>query len=235
MIPPDRAIEAVDVPGLVPYADGLERQFACRKALETGAGPQTLLLLEHAPVLTLGRNAHEDNLLHSPAEYAALGIDLVKTDRGGDVTYHGPGQLTAYPILDLRRWRLSLRWYLRMLEETTIRTLADYGLVGERIEPHTGVWVNGAKVAQVGVGVRNWFTYHGVAINVDPDMAHFGLIVPCGIADKPVASMAPLLGRSIAVAEVAERFSNNFATLFGAWDPESDPAAPATSQERANP
>lgn len=235
MIPAERAIEAAVVRGFVPYADGLERQLACRKALERGAGPQTLLLLEHAPVLTLGRNTRSENLLHTPKTYAALGIDLVKTDRGGDVTYHGPGQLMAYPILDLRHWRLSLRWYLRMLEEAIIRTLAEYGLPGERLEPHTGVWVNGAKVAQVGVGVRNWFTCHGVAINVDPDMAHFGLIVPCGIADKPVASMVQLLGRPLPVAEVANRFSNNFVTLFGAWDHETDPAAPATSQERAQP
>ncbi len=211
----NRAIAVRHIPGLTSYADGFALQDRTRKEVESGDVPSTLLLLEHSPVITLGRNAHESNLLESRSAFKTMGIDVVETDRGGDVTYHGPGQLVAYPVINLANWKPSVGWYLRRLEETLIRTLNGYGLRSERVEGMTGVWVNGAKVAAVGVGVRNWITFHGIALNVDPNMEHFGLIVPCGIADKPVTSLRALLGDAAPdMASVSEAYAASFQALF---------------------
>jgi lipoyl(octanoyl) transferase len=210
----DRGIETVRLPGLTRYADALRIQRERRDAVEAGRLGNALFLLEHAPVITLGRKAHEEHLLHSREELAARGIDVCETDRGGDVTYHGPGQLVAYPVINLTLWTPSIRWYLRALEEILIHQLARYGLKGERMEGFTGVWVDGAKVAAIGVGVHNWVTFHGIALNVDPDMSHFGLIVPCGIADKPVTSLKRLLGQPPPMAQVADDFEREFRNYF---------------------
>lgn len=199
----------------VPYPIGYTHQRELREAVARGERADTLMLLEHTPTFTLGRNAHESHLLRSRDQLAALGFDVVQTDRGGDVTYHGPGQLVAYPILDLRRWRCSVSWYLRTLEDVIIDTLAQYNVQGERSKGFTGVWVNGSKIAAVGVGIRDWITYHGISINVSPCMEHWALIVPCGIADKPVISFESLLGGACpTTADAALKFERAFNDVF---------------------
>lgn len=199
----------------VPYAEALRLQIARRDAVEQNLQSNALFLLEHPPVITLGRNTHPKHILHSPEELARIGVDIQEAGRGGDVTYHGPGQLVAYPILDLQRWKPSISWYLRSLEEVIIRLLGEYGIEGKRMEGFTGVWVDGAKVAAVGVGIHHWVTFHGTALNVAPDMTHFGLIVPCGISDKPVTSLTQLLGFVPPMCEVSDRFEAQFLSYFG--------------------
>ena len=197
-----------------PYADMYECQVARRTAVEHGDNSNALMLLEHAPTFTLGRNSDEKNLLQSREALQNMGIDVLEVDRGGDVTYHGPGQLVAYPILDLQHWEQSVSWYLRTLEEVIIRFLDSFGLKGERMENFTGVWVEGAKIAAIGIGVHQWVTYHGVAINLDPNMEHWNLIVPCGIPDKPVTSLKALLGESPSLSEAMKCFDKCFRDVF---------------------
>ena len=211
---PEHLLETIRFPEPQGYASMLERQLARHKAVAAGEAPNTLYLLEHHPVVTLGREAHRENLLLGRAGYQAEGIEVIETSRGGDVTYHGPGQLVAYPILNLNEWKLSVGWYLRTLESVLIDLLADYGLHGERIAGLTGVWVGGAKVAAIGVGLRRWTTFHGVALNVAPHMAHFKTIVPCGIADKPVTSLAMLRPSPPDLLECADRFERHFRRHF---------------------
>jgi lipoyl(octanoyl) transferase len=211
---PERLLETIRFPVPQGYGTMLERQLARHKAVVAGEAPNTLFLLEHCPVVTLGREAHGDNLLLAQAGYDAAGIEVIETSRGGDVTYHGPGQLVAYPILNLNEWKLSVGWYLRSLESVLIDLLADFGLVGERVEGLTGVWVGGAKVAAIGVGLRRWTTFHGIALNVAPDMAHFKTIIPCGIADKPVTSLAMLLASPPSMDDCAARFEHHFRRHF---------------------
>lgn len=202
------AIKVVRLPGLTPYTEGLAIQDRTRAAIESGDAQDTLLLLEHAPVITLGRNADEKHLLQSRTALNAMGIEVLEADRGGDVTYHGPGQLVAYPIINLTHRKQSVGWYLRRLEDALINVLKQYDLSGTRVEGMTGVWVDGAKVAAIGIGVRNWITYHGIALNVAPRMEHFELIVPCGITNKPVTSLRSLMGDATpAMAEVSEAFA----------------------------
>ena len=198
----------------VPYKAMFERQVARRDAIASGDETSTLFLLEHTPVFTLGRDAHPEHLLKSTETLAKMGIEVVSTDRGGDVTYHGPGQIVAYPLLDLKRWKLSVTGYLRTLEDVLIKVLERYGLQGERIEGLTGVWVDGAKIAAIGIGVRRWVTFHGVALNVNPNMDHFKLIVPCGIPDKPVTSLAQCLQQAPAMVEVMKHFDDVFNNTF---------------------
>ncbi|HUW59620.1 MAG TPA: lipoyl(octanoyl) transferase LipB [Candidatus Bathyarchaeia archaeon] len=224
-------IEVIRLPGFVPYVEGLRIQQARRDAVERGEAPETLFLLEHAPVITLGRKWQPKNLLRTRAEYAAMGIDLCETDRGGDVTCHGPGQMVAYPILNLNavasravgsrsratvpRRKPSIPWYLRALEEVLIRQLALYGLRASRCKNLTGVWVGDAKIAAIGVRIHNWTTSHGIALNVSPDMAHFRLIIPCGIADKPVTSLHALLGKGTpSMTAVMDDFERAFQEIF---------------------
>jgi lipoic acid synthetase/lipoyl(octanoyl) transferase len=189
-------------------------QAARRSAVEEGIGNNALLLLEHEPTVTLGRNAHGENLLATPAQFKALGIEVCETARGGDVTYHGPGQLVAYPILNLAEFKKSVRWYLRALEDVIIDTLTAFGVHGEPEEGLTGVWVNGAKVAAIGVTIRKWVTSDGVALNIDPPMDHFKTIIPCGIADRPVTSLKELLGKAPEFEEVSRRFEGCFLERF---------------------
>lgn len=213
---PEHRLDTVRIAEAQPYNTMLECQLARHKAVVAGEAPNTLYLLEHHPVVTLGREAHAENLLLARAAYAAEGIELVETSRGGDVTYHGPGQLVAYPILNLNEWKLSVGWYLRTLESVLIDLLGDYGLCGERVEGLTGVWVDGAKVAAIGVGLRRWTTFHGIALNIAPNMAHFKTIIPCGIADKPVTSLAMLLAAPPTLESCAENFDRHFRRHFGA-------------------
>lgn len=207
-------IETIRFPEPVPYNEAHRIQTERRIAVEEGREGNALFLLEHTPVITLGRSFRTESLLRTAEELETLGVDLVETDRGGDATYHGPGQLVAYPVLNLQSWRPSIGWYLRSLEEVLIRLLAAHGLEGERLEGFTGVWVGAAKVAAIGVGLHNWVTFHGVSLNVDPDMAHYGAIVPCGIADKPVTSLRELLGTAPAMNEVMDAFDEQFRSRF---------------------
>ena len=208
------SIETIQLSGLTPYGAAYEMQCTRRDEVESGKAPNTLYLLEHKPVITLGRKAEAHHILRTREELTEMGIDVFEADRGGDVTYHGPGQMVAYPILNLNEWRPAIRWYLRSLEEVLINQLAGYGLHAGRVEGYTGVWVDGAKVAAIGIGVRNWITFHGIALNVIPDMGHFGLIVPCGIVDKPVTSLEKLLGKAPMMQQVMEDFDRAFRNYF---------------------
>jgi len=187
--------------------------------------PNHLLLCEHPHTYTLGKSGKAEHLLLNEAALAAHGASFHRINRGGDITYHGPGQLVGYPILDLDNFRPDIHWYLRTLEEAVIRTLAGYGLPAGRIAGLTGVWLdweegapNPRKICALGVKCSRWVTLHGFALNVNPALSYFGHIVPCGITDKAVTSLAQELGSgaSVSVAEVQERLLPHFAVLFGA-------------------
>ncbi|MBN2311504.1 MAG: lipoyl(octanoyl) transferase LipB [Candidatus Hydrogenedentes bacterium] len=213
----DREIETIRLPGLVPYEEAYRLQLSRRNAVEAGQLGNALFVVEHAPVITLGRSSKREHVVATPEQLAAQGVAVVESDRGGDVTYHGPGQLVAYPVLDLGQWRRSIRWYLRTLEEILIRQLRGYGLEAGRAEGYTGVWVAGAKVAAIGVGIHNWVTFHGIALNVNPEMAHFGLIVPCGIGDRPVTSLKQLMDRPPSMAQAMADFEGQFRQYLATW------------------
>src|SRR4051812_4081395 len=175
----------------MPYADALTLQRAVARARIAGEiGEDLLLLVEHPPVVTLGRSSKERHLLASPALLAARGVELFEVERGGDVTFHGPGQLVGYPIVDLKRHKQDLHWYLRQVEEALIRAVAPLGIAGGRSNGYTGVWTRGRKLASIGVHARDWVTWHGFALNVTTDLAYFDLIVPCGIAAVEMTSLA---------------------------------------------
>jgi len=182
------------------------------------SGPERayLVLVEHSPpVITLGRGADAANVVAPPAVLEAEGVEIHKASRGGDVTYHGPGQLVGYPILRLDLHGRDVHRYLRDLEEVLIRLLARFGVEAGRSEGQTGVWVGRRKVAAIGVAIRRWVTYHGFALNVCPDLGHFGLIVPCGIRGKGVTSLEKLLGRPVSVAEVKAPLVECMVEVFG--------------------
>ncbi len=201
--------------GAVPYADGLALQAELVARRQGGEVADTLLLLEHPPVITLGRNARRENLLLTEDALRARGIELHETGRGGDVTYHGLGQLVAYPILDLSPDRQDVHRYVRDLEEVMVRTCADFGVAAGRIAGLTGAWVGNEKVGAIGVRIARWVTSHGLALNVTTDLATFGLIVPCGIRDHGVTSLARLLGRPVDTAAVASALAGHLADVFG--------------------
>jgi lipoyl(octanoyl) transferase len=190
-------------PGRLPYAAALALQEQL-VAARAGGGEDLLLLLEHEPVVTLGRGARAEHLLLSAAELARQGIEVVECGRGGDVTWHGPGQLVGYPIIDLTPRGRDLHRYLRDLEEVLIRTLAYFDVAGERVAGKTGVWVGGAKIASIGIAVRRWIAWHGFALNVAADLAGFAAIVPCGLHGVRMTSLAAELGRPVPLAAVEE-------------------------------
>jgi len=213
--------------GRIGYDDGQALQEAAAAAVKTGTGPETLFLLEHDPVLTLGRNAHRENITASADALARLGIEVRECGRGGDVTYHGPGQLVGYPVIDLAPDGKDVWKYVRGLEEALILTLAGYGVRGERVKGLTGVWVGNDKVAAIGVRISRWVTSHGFALNVSTDLAHFDTIVPCGIRGRGVTSLQRLLPAAPTLEEVAARFAPHFAAQFGrelAWKEQPCPA-----------
>jgi len=181
-----------------------------------------LLFVEHPPVYTLGKSGHIENVLLDDAAMEKKGAQFFHTNRGGDITFHGPGQLVGYPILDLERFRTDLGWYLRSLEEVGIRVLADYGIVGDRSPGETGIWIDPGtpgrerKICAMGVRCSRWVTMHGFALNVNTDLSWFGNIIPCGIADKQVTSMEKELGRNIDAEEVKTRWKNRFEEVFDA-------------------
>jgi len=202
--------------GLTPYAVALSLQETLVRERRANAIPDTLLLLQHPHVITLGSGGNRENLLLTDTALVERGIDLFPSGRGGDITYHGPGQLVGYPILDLKPDRCDLHAYLRDLEGVLIATLADYGLETGRVAGLTGVWHGNAKLAAIGVRVSSgWITSHGFALNVNTDLRYFETIVPCGISDYAVGSMASVLGREIDLEEVADRVVTRFVEHFG--------------------
>jgi lipoyl(octanoyl) transferase len=200
--------------GVVNYADGLRLQLERVTARKAGTIPDTLLLLEHPHVYTLGRNAKTENLLISAEQLAARGAQVFEIDRGGDVTYHGPGQLVGYPILDLAKHRRDIAWYMRSLEEVLIAVAQDYGIQAGRLAGAPGVWVGNDKLAAMGVHISRWVTSHGFAFNVNTDLRYFDCIVPCGLRDKGVTSLQKLLGRPVEMEEVIERVARQFGRVF---------------------
>lgn len=201
--------------GRVSYASGLRLQeelVASRKISEVG---DTLLLLEHDPVVTLGRNARAENLLIPEALLRARGVELFEAGRGGDVTYHGPGQVVGYPILELPEGRRDVHRYVRDLEEVMIRVCADYGLAGRRIPGKSGTFVGENKIGAIGVRISRWVTSHGFAFNVNTDLSGFDLIVPCGLKDQGVTSLRRLLGVEIEMREAEERLAARFREVMG--------------------
>lgn len=208
----ERICEVRDL-GLVRYGAALaeqERLVELRKGREI---PDQLLFVEHPHVLTLGRNGRMENVLASPEVLEKTGIEFYSTNRGGDITYHGPGQLVGYPILDLREWKRDVVAYVRSLEQVLIDALAEFDIVAERVPAATGVWANGAKLAAIGVHISRWVTSHGFALNVDTDLRYFQYIVPCGLT-KPVTSLRALgcaAGRTQMQEAIARRFGRVFA------------------------
>ena len=200
--------------GLLDYASALALQEKVREERLRGERPDTLLLLEHAPVITLGRGAKTEHVLATRAELETRGIALHEIGRGGDVTYHGPGQLVGYPIVDLKPDRCDVRRYVTDLEEVMVRLAAAYGLTARRIDGLRGVFVGDNKLGAVGVRISQWVTMHGFAINVSTDLDGFRLIVPCGIRDHGVTSITRETGRPIAVDEVTELAVRVFADVF---------------------
>jgi len=215
--------------GTMAYGEALVLQRAVARARISGAFDEDLLLLvEHPPVITLGRSSKEKHLLASPALLASRGVDLHEVERGGDVTFHGPGQLVGYPIIDLKRHKQDLHWFLRQVEEALIRSIAPLGLLGERSVGYTGVWTGGRKLASIGVHARDWVTWHGFALNVSTDLSYFDLMVPCGIAAVEMTSVARELQREdgdagsltrVMRGAVADAFADVFSLEAVALDP----------------
>jgi lipoyl(octanoyl) transferase len=210
-----RAVET-RILGTVPYREAweLQRRLVTRRA--AGAIPDTLLLLSHPPVITLGRGGRREHLVAAPAALAARGVEVLETDRGGDITFHGPGQVVGYGIVDLSRRGRDLHRYLRDVEETLIGALAEFGIEGRRAPGWTGVWVGDAKVAAIGIRVSRWIAHHGFALNVATDLSYFDFIVPCGIQGKSVTSMEEILGHSVDRSEVEGALGRAFAAVFDA-------------------
>jgi lipoyl(octanoyl) transferase len=201
--------------GLVDYGEGLRLQQELIAERKGGKIPDTLLLLEHPHVYTLGRNAQRANLLISHERMAQLGAELFETDRGGDITYHGPGQLVGYPIFDLTSHRRDIAWFMRSLEEVFLRVAKDYGIDAGRVAGAPGVWIGNDKLVALGVHISRWVTSHGFAFNVSPDLGYFDHIVPCGLKDKGVTSLARLLGREVSMDEAIERTIDHVGRVFG--------------------
>jgi len=200
--------------GTTSYSEVHALQQRLQAQRRDGAGQDTLLLTEHRPVFTLGRSHPHPNLRVEETTVRQWGIDIVQSERGGDITYHGPGQLVAYGIIDLKAWDLPILDYVRGLEDTVIRVVADWGLRGERNDAGRGVWIGERKIASLGLNVRRWVTMHGIALNIDPDMSHWELINPCGMPDTEMTSMATEVGRQVAFQDVLESFRFHFARVF---------------------
>ena len=176
--------------GRRPYAGMLEIQRAVARARISGEIPQdVLILVEHPPVVTLGRSSKDAHLLSNPEQLRARGVEIFEVERGGDVTFHGPGQLVGYPIVDLKRHKQDLHWYLRRIEDVLIQALGAFDIPAGRVEKYTGVWTGGRKIASIGVHARDWVTWHGFALNVSTELSYFDLIVPCGIPDVRMTSV----------------------------------------------
>jgi lipoate-protein ligase B len=200
--------------GRRPYGVVLELQRALAAERIAGTRPDTLVLVEHDPVVTLGRSTRREHLLLDEAALAARGIELFDIERGGDVTFHGPGQLVGDPIFDLQQHRQDLHWYLRQLEQVLIDALAAFGIEGRREPKYTGVWVGDRKIASIGVHARSWVTWHGFALNVSTDLTYFDVMVPCGIGGVTMTSIEHETGRPVTVDDVSSQVIAAFGQRF---------------------
>ncbi len=207
----------ISYPHPIPYAEALKKQYALAEQRGRGEVPDTLLLLEHPPTITLGRRTQDTDLLASETDLLAQGITVERVDRGGEITFHGPGQLVGYPVLDLRWHGQDLHQYLRDLEEVIIQTVVAFGLNGKRVPGRTGVWVSDRKIAAIGIKVSRWISLHGFALNISTDLAPFRtLFVPCGIRDKDVTSLGELLGADVPTrADVEAVLLQKFGVILG--------------------
>lgn len=210
----DNELWVVDL-GTRRYGEVLELQRAVARARISGDIEQdVLLLVEHPPVVTLGRSSKDAHLLANAEQLAARGVELFEVERGGDVTFHGPGQLVGYPIIDLKRHKQDLHWYLRQVEEVLIRALGQLGIGAERVPRYTGVWTRERKIASIGVHARDWVTWHGFALNVATELSYFDLIVPCGIPEVTMTSVQRELGRAMDIRAVSEVVVASAADVF---------------------
>lgn len=199
--------------GRISYAEALQIQLDKVAEVQDG-GEDTLFLLEHDPVLTLGASFHPENLIHPAEWYEERGIDIHPTDRGGDITYHGPGQLVIYPIFDVKRHGQDLHKWMRDLEQTVIEALREFGIEGVRLDVNSGVWVNQRKICAIGIKIKRWVSMHGIAINCNNDLAPFGNIIPCGIKTHGVTSLSRELGRDVSTEEFAAVLIEKFRSVF---------------------
>lgn len=210
--------QTVDL-GLIGYAEAYALQKRTIAARKADAIEDVLLLCEHPHVITQGRNGKREHLLAGEHLLRQKGVEFYETSRGGDITYHGPGQIVGYPILNLAEIRRDVVWYVRMLEEAMIRATGEFGITAKRVAGKTGIWVETEsteeKLGAIGVHISRWVTSHGFAYNVSTDLRFFDLIVPCGIADRKATSLEKLLGRSVKGAEVAPRIARHLGELFG--------------------
>ena len=224
--------------GRVEYSDALQLQMRVCDAKKQGLADDVLLLLEHPPTITLGRNGKWGNLLASDAALAAKGVRKFEVDRGGDITFHGPGQLVGYPLMKLERGERDVHRFMRNLEDSLINVLAGYGIEAGRQGKLTGVWTKQGKIGAMGVHISRWITRHGFALNVNTELSYFDLIVPCGIAGKGVASMQSILGHALDLHEVAERYAREFAVAFDRtvlWASQDDLQKKMQCHARENP
>jgi len=207
----------IDV-GLIGYAASVELQHRIVEARKRSGVPDVLVLCEHPHVITLGRNGKRENLRASDRLLAQMNVEFHPTDRGGDITYHGPGQIVGYPIVDLAEHRRDIRWYVEQLEEVMIRASADFGIAAQRSERGHGIWVDAPggeeKLAALGVHLSRWVTSHGFAYNVSTDLRYFDLIVPCGISDRRATSLERILGHAISIDDVRSRLARHFGEVF---------------------
>lgn len=201
--------------GLKDYLEALSFQERIQQLRIRDEAPDTLLLLEHPPVFTIGRKGGKGDIICAPERLGEEGIKVYEVNRGGGITYHGPGQLVGYPVFDLNLRGRDVHKYVRLLEEVLIRTIGEFGIEGGRVEGFTGVWVGNEKIAAIGIAVKNWVTMHGFALNVDPDLNHFGLINPCGITNRGVTSMSKLLKRAVGLEEVTGALIWHCGSVFG--------------------
>ena len=200
--------------GMINYKKAYKLQLELLEKRYQNKINDTLLLVEHPPIFTIGASGTRDNILAADKLLAQAGIEVFETNRGGDITYHGPGQLVGYPILNLKEHTKDLHWLLRSYEEVFIRLLKEYNIQADRIKGLTGVWVGNKKITAIGVGVRHWITYHGFAFNINPNLEHFSYIIPCGIKDKGVTSLKKEMGFETKKEEVIEKIIKYFTQVF---------------------
>ncbi|MHB1455947.1 MAG: lipoyl(octanoyl) transferase LipB [Armatimonadota bacterium] len=208
-----KTVKYVDL-GLISYTECLDLQMQIVNLRHQGIIGDVVLLLEHNPVITMGRSGGEDALLVTPERLSQAGVELYHTDRGGNITYHGPGQLVGYPIFDLKEYGKDVHLFLRNLEQVVIETIGEFGLRGEAVPGLTGVWVDGDKISSIGVAARKWISYHGFALNVDPNLMHWALLHPCGLIGRHVTALKMLTNPCPAMIDVKSACVNSFVKVF---------------------
>ena len=209
-----KTIKYIDL-GLISYSECLDLQMKIVNLRHEGVIGDVVLLLEHDPVITMGRSGGEDALLVTPERLAQAGVELYNTDRGGNITYHGPGQLVGYPIFDLKEYGKDVHVFLRNLEQVVIETISEFFVTGEAVPGLTGVWVGGDKISSIGIAARKWISYHGFALNVDPNLEHWSLLHPCGLIGKHVTALSILTEPCPSMADVKLACVRGYAKVFG--------------------